>query len=141
MHALQRLGVKVGFAKPVAQEINDCSNGLAREIFGINTPEAIPLAEAAERIASNHAADLLEDIVTLCMDASAETDILIIEGLYSEATHTFAPQLNIDIANSLKAEVVLIANAELPTAVEDLKLSARQYARAGCKTYFLHSHK
>ena len=87
----------------------------------------------SHRIASNHAADLLEDIVTLCMDASAETDILIIEGLYSEATHTFAPQLNIDIANSLKAEVVLIANAELPTAVEDLKLSARQYARAGCK--------
>ena len=133
VYALQRLGVKVGFAKPVAQEIDDCSSNFAREIFGIDVPESIPLATAAERIASNQAADLLEDIVALCMGASESADILIIEGLHTDATHTFVSQLNLNIANSLKTEVILVANGALPTAVEDLKLSVRQFAREGCK--------
>ena len=132
VYALLQLGLKVGFIKPVGQEIRDCSNNFARKIYGIDAPESIPLAAAAEWIASNHEADLLEDIVTLCMDASADTDILIIEGLHTEATHTFASQLNINIANSLKADVVLVANAAEPAAIEDLKISARQFARAGC---------
>ena len=130
---LQRLGVQAGFVKPVAQEDADCSCSFAKQIFSIDAPEAIPLAVAAERIASNQTGDLLEDIVALCMKASEKANILIIEGLYGDAMHTFAPQLNIDIANSLKTEVILVGNGSLPNALNDIKLSARQFAREGCK--------
>ena len=130
---LQRLGVEVGFAKPVAQEDTDCSCNFAKQIFSIDAPESITLATAAERIASNQTADLLEDIVALCMKASEKANILVIEGLHADATHTFAPQMNIDIANSLKAEVILVGNGSLPNAVNDIKLSARQFVREGCK--------
>ena len=130
---LKRLGVEAGFAKPVGQEDKDNSCSFARQIFSIDAPESIPLNVVAERIASNQTADLLEDIVALCMGASKNANILVIEGLHADATHTFASQLNIDIANSIKAEVVLVGNGALPNAINDLNLSARQFARGGCK--------
>ncbi len=133
VNTLQRLGVKAGFVKPVTQESRDCSGNFAHEIFNIDTAASISLSVAAEQIASNHTADLLEEIVAICMDASEDADILVIEGLHTDATHTFASQLNINIANSLKAEVVLVANASHPSATEDLKLSIRQFVREGCK--------
>jgi len=129
---LQRLGVQVGFAKPVGQEPDDNSSGFIRQIFNIEAPDSIPLNTVAERIASNQGADVLEDIVALCMNASKDANILVIEGLHADATHTFTSQLNIDVANSLKAEVILVGNGAQPKAVADLKLSARQFARAGC---------
>ena len=49
---LQRLGVEVGFAKPVAQEINDRSCAFSRQIFKTDSPDSIPLDAVAERIAS-----------------------------------------------------------------------------------------
>ena len=133
VRTLERLGVEVGFAKPVGQESKDNSSHFARKIFSIDSPDSIPLDTAAERIASDRSADLLEDVVALCMKASKSANILVIEGLHADATHTFTSQLNIDIANSLKAEVILVGNGSLPSAVSDLNLSARQFAREGCK--------
>ncbi len=129
---LQRLGVQVGFAKPVGQEPHDNSTGFIRKIFSIDSPDSIPLTTVAERIASNQTADLLEDIVALCMNASKDANILVIEGLHADATHTFASQLNIDIANSLKAEVVLVGSGAQGNVIADLQLSTRQFAREGC---------
>ena len=133
VNTLQRLGVQVGFVKPVGQEKKDNSCGMVRRIFNVDTPDSIQLETIAERIASSQSADVLEDIVALCMNASKNANILIIEGLHTDATHTFTSQLNIDIANSLKAEVVLVGSGAQPNAVNDLKLSARQFAREGCK--------
>ena len=103
VNTLQRLGVQVGFVKPDGQEKKDISCGMVRRIFNVDTPDSIQLETIAERIASSQSADVLEDIVALCMNASKNANILIIEGLHTDATHTFTSQLNIDIANSLKA--------------------------------------
>ncbi|HYN76641.1 MAG TPA: phosphate acetyltransferase [Lamprocystis sp. (in: g-proteobacteria)] len=133
VRALQRLGVEVGFAKPIAQEDEDNSDHFAREIFQIPVPAALALRESAERIAANQTGQLLEDVVALCMNASQGAGVLVVEGLHTDAEHPFASQLNVDLARSLKAEVVLVADASLPQAATESRLAASQFANEGCR--------
>jgi phosphate acetyltransferase len=133
VRALQRLGVEVGFVKPIAQEQEDNSDHFAREIFQIPVPAALPLADSAERIAANQTSQLLEDVVALCMNASTGAGVLVVEGLHTDAEHPFASQLNVDLARSLKAEVVLVADASLPQAVTESRLAASQFANEDCR--------
>jgi len=133
VRALQRLGVAVGFVKPIAQEEEDNSDYFAREIFQIPVPAALTLADAAERIAANQTGQLLEDVVALCMSAGTGVGVLVVEGLHADAQHPFASQLNVDLALSLKAEVVLVADASLPHAVTESRLAASQFANEDCR--------
>ncbi|WP_020505969.1 phosphate acetyltransferase [Lamprocystis purpurea] len=133
VRALQRLGVEVGFVKPIAQEPEDNSDHFAREIFQIPVPAALALADSAERIAANQTSQLLEDVVALCMNASTGVGVLVVEGLHTDAEHPFASQLNVDLARSLKAEVVLVADASLPQAVTESRLAASQFANEDCR--------
>ncbi len=133
VRTMQRLGIAVGFAKPIAQDDSDNSVHFAREIFHLNTPDPLTLQEAAEMIAYNQTDELLEEIVTLCMDAGGENKVLFIEGLHSDPLHTFPSQLNVDIARSLKAEVVVVADASSPNAASNLRLIIRKYINEGCK--------
>ena len=133
VRALQRLGVEAGFVKPVDQEITDNSEFFAREIFQIEVPEPLSLRESAERIADNQTSELLEEIVTLCMKAGEGRSVLVVEGLHTDSSHSFASQLNVDIARSLQAEVIVVADASVPHAVADLRFNLSQFANEGCK--------
>ncbi len=132
VRALQRHGVSVRFVKPVAQEIGDTSVHFAREVFPVAVPEAIPLQDAAEQIASNQTNELMEEIVTLCMKAGEDASVLIVEGLHTDPAHQFTSHLNIDMANSLKAEIIVVADATAADAIADMRLTIRQYANEGC---------
>ena len=87
----------------------------------------------AERIAANQSSELLEEVVALCMKAGKDANVLIVEGLHSDASHPFTSKLNVDIANSLKAEIIVVADASEQDAVKDLRLSIRQFTNEGCK--------
>ena len=132
LRALQRLGIDVGYAKPVSQDINDNSNHFAREIFHLPVPEPLSLQESAELIAYNQGDELLEEIVALCMKTGNESKTLFIEGLHSDPLHSFPAQLNVDIARSLKAEVVIVADASIPNAASNLRLIIRKYNNESC---------
>ncbi len=133
VRALQRNGVDVRFAKPVAQEIGDTSVHFAREIFPAPVPEAVPLQDVAEQIAANQTNELMEEIVTLCMNAGDGASVLVVEGLHTDPAYPFTSQLNIDMARSLKAEVVVVADARAPSAAADLRLTISQYVNEGCR--------
>ena len=133
VRALQRLGVDAGFVKPVDQDITDNSEFFARTIFKLSVPEPITLQAAAERLAANESSELMEDIVTLCMSAAQGASVLFVEGLHTDSSHSFAAQLNVDIARSLKAEVIVVADASAPNAVSDLRFNLSQYTNEGCK--------
>jgi len=133
VRALQRLGVEAGFVKPVDQGISDSSRFFAREIFKIEMPEPLSLSESAERIAENQNSELLEEIVSLCMRAGEGRSVLVVEGLHTDLSHSFASQLNVDIARSLHAEVIVVADASAPNAVSDLRRNVSQFANEGCK--------
>jgi phosphate acetyltransferase len=91
VRALQRLGVEVGFVKPVAQEEADNSDHFAREIFQIPVPAALALGDSAERIAGNQMGQLLEDVVALCMNASKGVGVLVVEGLHQTRSTRLRP--------------------------------------------------
>lgn len=132
VRALQRLGVEVGFAKPVAQDLKDISGFFARQIFRIPVPEALSMQESAERIAANQTSELLEEIVNLCMNAGNGRSVLVIEGLHTDESNSFISQLNVSIANSLKAEVIVVADASEPNAITDSRLCISQFTNEGC---------
>ena len=131
VRALQNLGGDVRFVKPVAQGSDDTSAHFAREIFHIDVPAPISLAQAGERIASNQSGELQEEIVALCMKASQECNALVVEGLHG-GSQAYTAQLNVDIANSLKAGIVVVADGSLPDAVAEARLAASQFLNEGC---------
>ena len=131
--ALQRLGVEVAFAKPVAQDEADSSSFFARQIFKLSTPESLSMPEAAEKIAANQTGELLEEIVALCMNAGEGASVLIVEGLYTDSSNSLVSQLNVAIANSLKAEIIVVADATASDAITDLRLNISQFANQGCR--------
>ncbi len=134
VRALQNLGGEVRFVKPVAQGGDDASAHFAREIFRIDVPVPLSLAKAAERIAANQGGELQEEIVALCMKASQNCNALVVEGLHAGGSHAFTAQLNVDIANSLKASIVVVADGSLPAAeaIAEARLAVSQYMNEGC---------
>ena len=133
VRTLQRLGVEAGFVKPIAEETPDRSGYFARQIFQMQVPEALLLQATAERIAANQTSELLEEIVGLCMKAGEAADVLIIEGLHADESRSFISQINVDIARSLNAEVIVVADASLDSAFADLRFAIGQFLNSGCK--------
>ncbi|MBP6653990.1 MAG: phosphate acetyltransferase [Propionivibrio sp.] len=133
VRALQRLGVEAGFVKPIAEETPDRSGYFARQIFQMQVPEALLLQETAERIAANQTSELLEEIVGLCMKAGADANVLIIEGLHADESRSFISQINVDIARSLNAEVIVVADASQESAFSDLRFAIGQFLNSGCR--------
>ena len=133
VRALQRQGVEVRFAKPVDQGPADNSVRFAQQVFQTDVPAALPIKAASERIAANQVNELMEDIVTLCMKAGSGASVLVVQGLHTDPANPFTTQLNIDIAKSLKAEIVVVADASSPTAATDLRLAASQFTNEGCR--------
>ena len=91
------------------------------------------MPEAAEKIAANQTGELLEEIVALCMNAGEGASVLIVEGLYTDSSNSLVSQLNVAIANSLKAEIIVVADATASDAITDLRLNISQFRNEGCK--------
>jgi len=51
----------------------------------VNAPNPIPYLVAEERVRTGHLDDLLEDVVSLVDPASADIDVIVVEGLISVA--------------------------------------------------------
>ncbi len=135
VRALQRQGLRVGFAKPVTQDdtANERSVHFAREICKVDCPAALSTAQVVARISEGQIDELLEDIVSVCMGAAQNADVLVIEGLHTDPSFSFTTRLNADIARSLQAEMVLVAAAGDETIATEVKLTASQFRAAGCK--------
>lgn len=134
VRALQRQGLRVGFSKPVAQDdsASERSIHFAREICQVNCPNALSMTQVVSRISAGEIDELLEDIVSLCMTAAQGADVLVIEGLHTDASFSFTTRLNADIARSLQAEMVLVAGAQEENPAAEVKLTASQFRGSGC---------
>lgn len=113
VRALQRLGLKVAFVKPVTKgdPESEPSVRFARSVCGIdNSPDPLPMSLVTEQINTGKIEELLENIVTMTMSASAGADVLVVEGFHADPSRYFIPQLSSNIARSLQAEVVVVAN-------------------------------
>lgn len=113
VRALDGIGVRVSFVKPVAQTSNpngmDESIQLIRARTELDPPEPIPLREAQERINREGSGQLMEDIVARHRQAGDDWDVIVIEGLAPDADGTYIQRLNVEIARNLDARVVLVS--------------------------------
>ncbi len=134
VRALQDQGFRVGFVKPVGEgdTPNEHSIHFAREICLVDAPEPLPIDQADARLATGQEPELLEEVVSLCMSAAEGADVLVAEGLHTDASHPFTPRLNAEIARSLKAEIILVASAKQGNAVEEIQHMAQRLTTGGC---------
>ncbi len=132
--ALQREGLRVGFVKPLAQDDSDNERSVhfAREICRIDVPAALTLEQASERLAAGREPELLEEIVSLCLRAADGNDVLVVEGLHTDASHPFTPRINAEVVRSLQGELILVANAQESDVLEQVVQTAHRLEQVGC---------
>jgi len=114
VRALDQLGIRVAFCKPIAQH-----GGLAQQIDpsllfvnamqGLTPPDPIPLEKAQRMLANGEIEQLMEEVVTICEESAKDADVLIIEGLVPQKNLPFIVRINTQIANTLDSDVILVS--------------------------------
>ncbi|WP_242393919.1 phosphate acetyltransferase [Anaeromyxobacter oryzisoli] len=123
VRALDREGIRVAFAKPVAARGEDRSAALLAHGANLRPPAPLARAVAEELLAAGDDQTLLEQIVALCSRAAQGADVLVVEGLAPEPGSVYATRVNALMLKALDAELVLVASprgetpAELASAV------------------------
>ncbi|MEM7700168.1 MAG: AAA family ATPase [Verrucomicrobiota bacterium] len=133
--ALDRRGIRVGFAKPIGQEIlgqeeQDASISLIRCTTGFEPADPLPLEEAETYVRENNVDDLLELVVERVSSQADEVDVMVVEGLLPTKDQTFQTQINAAMAQALGADVILVnsmSSVEPAALSDDLETAAAIY--------------
>ena len=137
VRALDGVGVRVGFFKPVAQTSNrdrvDHSVNYIRARTTLDPSDPIPLKEAQERINQGQTGQLMEDIIERHHNASKDCDVVIVEGLVPDRQESYVQRLNMEIARDLDAQIILVSAPGERTPkemAEHLAFSARIFSES-----------
>lgn len=136
VRALDRVGVRVGFYKPIGQYSDktgdeDPSIAFIKATTDLTPPAPISLQHAQNLLNKEQSNMLMEDIVGHYHKAADDLDVVIIEGLAPDRIEAYTARLNVEIARNLGAEVVLVCAPENRSAGELdewLDFSARLFA-------------
>lgn len=114
IHALDERGVDVGYLKPLAQNTHghlDHTTDLVRLVTNLRPPDPISSEETEHAFARGHDDDLMERVLNHGEEELTGHDVVVIEGLVPTDEHTYSGRINIALAKSLDAEVVLVGSA------------------------------
>lgn len=138
--ALDRMGLRVAFAKPIAQGARegdvDRSSEIVRALLGLQPPVPISLARAAELLSDGEDQRLMEDIVALISPLERSADVVIVEGLVPVETLMYSVRVNRLMAEALGADMVLVGapHSDDPKELIDaLEIVARGYQEKGAR--------
>lgn len=114
VRALDRMGVRVGFCKPITQ--NKLSNSeidpTAAFIYstsGKMPSPSIRIHEADAYVREDHVDDLMDRVTEKVSEAAENADVVVVEGLLPSEGRAFNNRLNRMMVSSLNAEVILVA--------------------------------
>lgn len=117
IYALECHGIKAGFLKPFAQEIQhdtlDRTTTLYSHLFNGTTVQPINHDTVTQHLSSDQTDELLEAAVSLHRNIAKAHDIIIVEGLVPNARDGHASALNAALAKALDAQVIVVSNADL----------------------------
>jgi len=137
VRALDHIGVRVGFFKPIAQSSHgddlDQSVHFIRARTNLNPPDPIGLQQAQKRVNRGESDQLMEDIVERYHEAARNVDVVVVEGLVPDRTETYIQRLNIELARNLDAQVILVSapGERSPAEVDEiLEFSARLFSES-----------
>lgn len=135
VRALDRLGVRVGFSKPISQLDRgeagpDRTSALIALCSAITPTKSVSRSRAEALLALGQEQQLLEEVVGVCSKQGDECDVLVVEGLGPGLEVAYYNRLNRAMARALDAEVVLVGRAgdsSPQELAESLAITARQY--------------
>lgn len=114
VRALDQLGVRVAFFKPIAQIYGTDtgpgrSNTLIQETVGLQPAPSISLSYAQHRVASGELDDLMEEVISNFQASANDADVIVVEGLVPRPNEDYIVRLNTRIAATLGSDVILVA--------------------------------
>ncbi len=132
VRALDRLGVRFAFFKPIATVSNgsDRSSALVRLTTHLDPPEPISRREAEDMLGEGREDELLERIIEHISAVAEDADVVVIEGLVPVADVVYATRLNTAIAKALDAQLVLVAaptTDDWVKVADNIDITARSY--------------
>ena len=116
-HALDRLGVKVSYHKPVLQGVlgafeDNSVHLMAKYCRGAQDGSlSIHSMEVQHALNTHNLDELMETVIQRFEAAKGDADIVIMEGLLETPNVPYANQLNHGIARALDADVILVTSA------------------------------
>lgn len=141
VRALEQLGVRVAFSKPIAQQ-SDLDNGpersthLINATLGLTPAKPVTLTYAQQQLALGQTDKLMEEIISITQTSGEEADILIVEGLVPVVDENYIAELNRNMAKALDADVILVSaknNDSTAQLNERIKMSASLYGGINSK--------
>ncbi len=136
VRALDNLGVRVAFFKPVTQSVVN-GRGVDRSIHFIkaktqlNPPVPLEYEHAQNLMSQKKGDELQEQIIAAYSECVDHADIVIVEGLVPEKTSQYATAINVETAKNLNADVILVASPGqmAPNDLDKhLNIAARHFA-------------
>lgn len=118
VRALDRQGVRVAFAKPIAARGEDRVSALMRLGANLSPPEPISRAEADDLLARGDDQTLMERVVALCAGAAEGADVLVVAGMWPEPGMVHSSRVNALMLKALDAELVLVGSPRGETPSE-----------------------
>ncbi len=118
VRALDRQGVRVAFAKPIAARGEDRVSSLVKLGSSLSPPESISRAEADALLASGDDQTLMERVVALCARAAEGADVLVVAGMWPEPGMVHSTRVNALMLKALDAELVLVGSPRGETPSE-----------------------
>ncbi|GAB7531759.1 phosphate acetyltransferase [Pseudomonas sp. 3A(2025)] len=117
VRTLEHAGLKVGFFKPIAQPHPgdtgpERSTELIARTHGLKPPKPLALAHVERMLGDGQLDELLEEIISLYQQAAVGKDVLIVEGMVPTRNASYAARVNLHLAKSLDAEVILVSAPE-----------------------------
>lgn len=110
--ALDRAGVRVAFAKPIAQpsrEGGDPAAALVGLVSRLRPPAPVPAARVEALLSDGLLDTLMEQVVDLAQSLPA-ADVVVVEGLVPSEDRLSSTRVNVAMAHALDADVVLVAD-------------------------------
>jgi len=131
VRALDRLGIRTAFYKPVAQlhdgdEGPERSTQLIEHMTHFIPPQPINLRRATSLLGSGREGLLMEEVVALYRQCAEHADVVIVEGLVADSHAGYATRLNAAIVRALDAEVILVGKPE-PDLEEYVDIAANAF--------------
>lgn len=137
VRALDAIGIRVGFYKPIGQtprdqQALDRSVTFVRARTALNPPDPLPLKQAQELLNKHRSEMLMEDIVGFYERAASGFDVMVIEGLVPDSDEPYTARLNVELARNLSADVILVSapTGQTPAELDQtLDFSSRLFAQ------------
>ncbi|MFP9430440.1 phosphate acetyltransferase [Enterobacter sp. LM3] len=113
IRAMERKGVRLSVYKPIAQPrdenaVPDRTTAIIRARTGLHAGAPLTMSDAEAWLSCNQKDVLMETIVARYHAASEHAEVVLVEGLIPTRQHQFAQSLNVEIAKTLNAEIVLV---------------------------------